>query len=86
MNINELEHLTGITKQNIRFYEKKELIQPMRNLANNYREYSADDLARLKTIKLLRKLDLPLEDIGKILSEEMPLQTALEEQDRKSVV
>ena len=72
MNINELEHLTGITKQNIRFYEKKELIQPMRNLANNYREYSADDLARLKTIKLLRKLDLPLEDIGKILSEEMP--------------
>ncbi|MCI9372050.1 MAG: MerR family transcriptional regulator [Lachnospiraceae bacterium] len=80
MNINELEHLTGITKQNIRFYEKKELIQPMRNLANNYREYSADDLARLKTIKLLRKLDLPLEDIGKILSEEMPLQTALEEQ------
>lgn len=27
MNINELERLTGITKQNIRFYEKKGLLQ-----------------------------------------------------------
>ncbi len=28
MNINELERLTGITKQNIRFYEKKGLLHP----------------------------------------------------------
>ena len=77
MNINELEHLTGITKQNIRFYEKKGLIRPMRNSVNNYREYSDQDLKTLKTIKLLRKLDLPLEEIGKILSEEIPFNTAL---------
>lgn len=31
MNINELEKRTGITKQNIRFYEKKELLHPARN-------------------------------------------------------
>lgn len=37
MNINELERLTGITKQNIRFYEKKELLHPARNSINNYR-------------------------------------------------
>ena len=35
MNINELERLTGITKQNIRFYEKKELLHPVRNTVNN---------------------------------------------------
>lgn len=28
MNINELERLTGITKQNIRFYEKKDCCTP----------------------------------------------------------
>ena len=60
MNINELERLTGITKQNIRFYEKKELLHPIRNSTNNYREYSEDDLTTLKTIKLLRKLDFSL--------------------------
>lgn len=79
MNINELERLTGITKQNIRFYEKKGLIHPIRNSANNYREYSDNDLTRLKIIKLLRKLDLSLEDIGKILSEESSLHTSLQQ-------
>ena len=78
MNINELERLTGITKQNIRFYEKKELLHPKRNSVNNYREYSQEDLDTLKMIKLLRKLDFSLEDIHKVLSEETPLQTILE--------
>lgn len=79
MNINELEHLTGITKQNIRFYEKKGLLHPMRNSENNYRKYSQEDLTTLKTIKLLRKLDFSIEDIHKILSAQMPLHTILEQ-------
>lgn len=77
MNINELERLTGITKQNIRFYEKKGLLHPARNSENNYREYTPEDLTRLKAIKLLRKLDLPLEDIRKILEDETPLEETL---------
>lgn len=58
MNINELERLTGITRQNIRFYEKKGLLYPKRNPENNYREYTEEDVTTLKTIKLLRKLVL----------------------------
>ena len=77
MNINELERLTGITKQNIRFYEKKGLLHPARNSENNYREYTKEDLTRLKAVKLLRKLDLPLEDIRKILQDEELLSEAL---------
>lgn len=79
MNINELERLTGITKQNIRFYEKKALLHPNRNPENNYREYSEEDVATLKTIKLLRKLDFSLEDIHSVLSAEIPLHTLLEQ-------
>lgn len=77
MNINELERLTGITKQNIRFYEKKGLLHPARNSENNYREYTKEDLTRLKAVKLLRKLDLPLENIRKILQDEELLSEAL---------
>lgn len=79
MNINELERLTGITKQNIRFYEKKELLHPVRNPENNYREYSEEDVTTLKTIKLLRKLDLSVDDIRSVLSAEISLHTLLEQ-------
>lgn len=79
MNINELEHLTGITRQNIRFYEKKGLLHPIRNSENNYRQYTQEDLIMLKTIKLLRKLDFSLEDIRKVLTGETPLHAILEQ-------
>ena len=39
MNISEVELKTGITKQNIRLYEKKGLLHPRRNKENSYREY-----------------------------------------------
>lgn len=67
MNIKEAEEATGITRQNIRFYEKKGLIQPERNRENDYRKYSEQDIKRLKTIKMLRKLDFPVESIKEIL-------------------
>lgn len=41
MTIKEVEQLTNITRQNIRFYEREGLITPRRNPENQYREYSA---------------------------------------------
>ena len=67
MNIKEAEALTGITKQNIRFYEKKGLLSPHRNEENSYRDYSQKDVETLLQIKLLRKLDISIENIHKIL-------------------
>lgn len=48
MNINELEKRTSITKQNIRFYEKRGLLNPSRNTVNNYREYTEADVEILQ--------------------------------------
>ena len=70
MNIKEAETQTGITKQNIRFYERKGLLAPQRNLENSYREYSKDDIERLLQIKMLRKLDVPIEHIQRIFNGE----------------
>lgn len=58
MNIKELETLTGVTKRNIRFYEKKGLLTPYRNPQNYYREYTDEDVKRLRAIKLFRLLDM----------------------------
>ena len=72
-----MEDLVGITKKNIRFYEKEGLLTPGRELENSYRDYSDDDVKRLLIIKLLRKLDMPISAISDVLEERMTLPEAL---------
>lgn len=66
MKINQVEERVGVTKRNIRFYEKEGLLSPGRNSENGYREYGEAEVAELKKIKLLRKLDVPLEEIRRM--------------------
>ena len=62
MKINEAEELLGISKANIRFYEKEGLLTPRRG-ENRYRDYSEEDLDRLREIVILRKLGISVQDI-----------------------
>lgn len=78
MKINEAEQLLRITKANIRFYEKEGLLSPSRN-EKGYRDYSESDIRQLKQIVILRKLGIPVQQIGDILDGELPLQEALEQ-------
>lgn len=77
MKINDVEKLLGITKANIRFYEKEGLLTPGRS-ENGYREYSDADIARLKQIVVLRKLGIPVQQIADILDGALPLQEAVD--------
>lgn len=77
MNTKQVEELVGISRQNIRYYEKEGLLTPCREKQNSYRNYSEEDVERLKMIKMLRMLDMPLNDIAQILNNEMPLQEAV---------
>lgn len=63
MRIKEVEDIVGITKKNIRFYEKEGLLSPGRESENGYRNYDEADVRRLKQIKLLRTLNMPISDI-----------------------
>lgn len=78
MKINEVEKLLGISKANIRFYEKEGLLTPGRS-QNGYRDYSEDDIARLKEIVILRKLGIPVQQIADILDGALPLQEAIDQ-------
>ena len=66
MKINEVEALVGVTRRNIRFYEKEGLLTPARNSQNGYRDYGEAEVAQLKRIKLLRKLGVPLDEIRRL--------------------
>lgn len=61
MKIGEVAEQTGLSISNIRFYEKKGLIEPKRNEQSKYRDYTEEDVKRLKQIILYRKMDMPLE-------------------------
>ncbi len=78
MNIGEVEARTGMTRANIRFYESKGLLSPIR-AGNDYRYYSEKDLASLLKIKLLRQLHVPIDDISRLQSGELALSDALSE-------
>ena len=68
MKINEVEALAGIAKKNIRFYEEQGLLSPRRNPENGYRDYADEDVLVLRRIRLLRKLDVPIDEIRLMLS------------------
>ncbi len=68
MKINEVEALAGIAKKNIRFYEEQGLLSPKRNPENGYRDYGEEEVLVLRRIRLLRKLDVPIDEIRLMLS------------------
>lgn len=76
MLIREVEKLTGIKDVNIRYYEKEGLIHPERK-PNGYREYSEEDVHRIRQIKTLRLLDIPVPMIKKVLAGEISLQEVM---------
>jgi len=77
MRIKEVEELVGISRKNIRFYEKEGLLSPGRDSENSYRDYSDKDVVRLKQIKFFRKLNMPISDIRAVLEGESSLTAAL---------
>jgi len=80
MRINEVEALTGLPKKSIRYYEAEGLLRPARESGNGYRRYSETEVETLLTIKALRKLDMPVDEIRRVLSGAMPLSVALARQ------
>lgn len=71
MQIKEVEMLTGMTRANIRFYEKQGLLNRTIRNEYNYRDYTEEDIRQLQRIKLLRMLEVSMEDI-KEMKDDIP--------------
>ncbi|MCB5919682.1 MerR family transcriptional regulator [Mediterraneibacter faecis] len=77
MTIKDVEEQTGLSRSNIRFYEKEKLIEPSRNESNGYRDYSENDVENIKKIAYLRTLGISIEDIRSIISEKVTCRKCL---------
>ncbi len=86
MKINQVEELVGITKKNIRFYEDQGLLNPDRNPENGYRDYSLKDVDCLLKIKLLRKIDVPIEEIRKLEEGKLSFSECMTAQSQRLAV
>ncbi|MCC8181962.1 MAG: MerR family transcriptional regulator [Clostridiales bacterium] len=80
MKIKEVEQTLGVDRANIRYYEREGLLLPARG-ENRYRDYSQEDVARLKTVVILRKLGVPVAEIREILDGRQSMADALAENE-----
>ena len=81
MTIKEVEERTGLSRSNVRFYEKEKLIAPARNESNGYRDYSDNDIENIKKIAYLRTLGISIEDIRNIIFEKITLREVIQKQN-----
>ena len=64
----ELARLTGLSKQLLIFYDKKNFFTATATGSNGYRYYLLSKYFQLKILITLRKMDIPLEEIYQYLT------------------
>ncbi|UGQ12720.1 MerR family transcriptional regulator [Yinghuangia sp. ASG 101] len=76
-SIGELAARAGATVKTVRFYSDAGLLPEAARSGGGHRRYGPDALERLRLIRALRTLDVPLPDIGRVLAEEDALTDAV---------
>ena len=66
VNVSDLAREVGIASSAVRFYERKGILPPAPRQDNGYREYTDDDLCRLRIVVSLRRLGLELPVAGRL--------------------
>ena len=66
MLINEVCRRCGLTKKAVEYYVEQELLTPL-VLENGYRDFSDEDISLLRKISVLRRLEVPVPEIRRIL-------------------
>lgn len=78
--VQQLARLAGVTTRTLHHYDHIGLLKPAQIAPNGYRQYEIKELLRLQQILFFRELELPLEEIKRILDHpRFNPQTALQE-------
>lgn len=68
-SVGEAAKAVGMTAETLRHYDRIGLVSPCKTDEwTGYRYYTEQELARLKIVRALKSLDLPLEEIGRMLA------------------
>jgi DNA-binding transcriptional MerR regulator len=73
MSIGRFARLTGLTVKALRHYDEVGLLRPASvDAETGYRSYGAEQVHRAETIRALRRLELPLDDVATLLTTDDP--------------
>ena len=68
MNIGKAAKLSNLTKKAVRYYANIGLVKPQQNITTGYRDYTDDEVAKLKFIGKARKFDFSIDECKELLS------------------
>jgi DNA-binding transcriptional MerR regulator len=66
VKIGDVTRLTGLSHRTLRFWEESGILGSVR-MENGYRYYDPGNMARIAQINFLRKIDVPIADIKRIM-------------------
>lgn len=80
LTIAELARSTGLTARTLRYYDELGLLTPAGTTSSGMRWYGTEEVLRLQRVLVYRHLRVPLEQIGRILADEIDARAALQQQ------
>lgn len=83
LSIGELAERAGVTVKTVRFYSDSGLLPEAVRSSGGHRRYGPEAVDRLRLIRSLRALDLPVPEVGRALGREDALEAALDGQLRE---
>lgn len=70
-NISKAAELSGLTSETLRHYDRINLVKPSKTDENtSYRYYTDEDVVVLKTVELLKRMDMSLNEIKLLIESE----------------
>ncbi|MFF1838032.1 MerR family transcriptional regulator [Streptomyces sp. NPDC058231] len=79
LSIGELAERAGVTVKTVRFYSDRGLLPEALRSSGGHRRYGPEALERLRLIRSLRTLDLPVPEVGRVLAHDGGMTDALED-------
>jgi DNA-binding transcriptional MerR regulator len=79
LTIGELARRAGVTVKTVRFYSDRGLLPEADRSSGGHRRYGPQALDRLRLIRSLRALDLPVPEVSRVLEPADGLDSALED-------
>lgn len=68
LTIGQFAKMAGVNVQTVRYYERRNLLQPTDRKASGYRMYGDDALMRLRIIKNAQALGFTLREVNELLN------------------
>lgn len=65
----ELAHLTGVSTDTLRHYERKRVLSPPARLPNGYRRYPAEAVNRVRLVQRSLRIGFTLDELARVLAE-----------------